>query len=97
MDPGSFFVLIVIFFVVVVPATLGIGYSILNRWLRHKERAMELMASQSAQDAAHYAAKVEKLEKRVRVLERLATDRGADLALAIEDLRVDTNDMEKTA
>ena len=66
---------------------LGVGSDMLKRWLAHKERAMELMADHTAEKAAQYASHVERLEQRMRVLERIATDRGADLALEIEDLR----------
>ena len=45
------------------------------------------MANKTAEQAAQYAAKAQKLEARVRVLERIATDRGSDLAMQIEDLR----------
>ena len=40
-----------------------------------------------AEKAAQYAAQTERLEERVRVLERIVTDRGADLAQEIEGLR----------
>lgn len=65
----------------------GIGSSMFKRWARLKERQMELAASHSAEQAAQYAAKIERLEARVGVLERIATDRGGDLALEIEKLR----------
>jgi hypothetical protein len=50
---------------------------------------MELMADKTAEQAARYAAEAERLEQRVRVLERIATHRGANLAMEIEDLRED--------
>lgn len=56
-------------------------------WLRLKERRMELEASMVAEKAAQYAAQTERLEQRVRVLERIVTDRGQDLAGEIERLR----------
>lgn len=81
-------VLIVLaFLVIVIPVVLGVGADVLKRWIAHRERTMELMASQTAEKAAQYAAQVERLEARMRVLERIATDRGADLAAEIEDLR----------
>ena len=40
-----------------------------------------------AEKAAQYAARTEQLEQRVRVLERIVTDRGADLSSQIERLR----------
>lgn len=52
-----------------------------------RERRMELEAQMVAEKAAQYAAKTDRLEERVRVLERIAVDRGADLAHEIELLR----------
>ena len=95
MDSTFVFIMILAFFVVVIPVVLGVGSDMLKRWLAHKERAMELMADQTAEKAAQYAAHVERLEQRMRVLERIATDRGADLALEIEDLRDAAPKMEK--
>jgi hypothetical protein len=48
---------------------------------------MELLASNTAEKAAQYAAHSERLEARVRVLERIATDKGAGLSAEIDDLR----------
>ena len=87
--------LLIVFFVIVVPVVLGIGGDMFKRWLRYKERALELTAAQTAEKAAQYAAHVERLEQRMRVLERIATDRGADLALEIEDLRDSAHTGEK--
>ena len=56
-------------------------------WLRLKERQMELEASMVAEKAAQYAQRTEQLEARVRVLERIVTDRGHDLVGEIEALR----------
>ena len=83
------------FFVVVSPVIFGVGSDMLKRWLKHKERTMELMASQTAEKAAQYAAHVGRLEQRMRVLERIATDRGGDLAAQIEDLRAPAPELEK--
>ena len=65
---------------------IGILASTYKRRLAFKERKLELLASQTAEKAAQYAAHTERLEARVRVLERIATDKGQDLATAIEDL-----------
>lgn len=81
--------------VVGLPVVLGVGSDMMGRWLKHKERAMELMADRTAERAAQYAAQVERLEQRMRVLERIATDRGVDLAMQIEDLRDTTSRGEK--
>ena len=72
--------------VALVAIVLGIAQDTFQTWLKHKERQMELMANKTAEQAAQYAAKAQKLEARVRVLERIATDRGSDLAMQIEDL-----------
>ena len=56
-------------------------------WLRYKQRRLEIEATMVAEKAAQYAAQTERLEQRVRVLERIATDRGVDLAGEIELLR----------
>ena len=42
---------------------------------------------QTAEKAAQYAAHNERLEQRVRVLERIVTDKGIDIAEDIEQLR----------
>jgi ABC-type phosphate transport system auxiliary subunit len=60
---------------------------IFRPWLRLKERQMELDATMVAEKAAQYAAQTERLEQRVRVLERIITDKGADLSNEIERLR----------
>jgi len=60
---------------------------ITKRQIAFKERKLELMADRTAEKAAQYAAHVERLEQRMRVLERIATDKGVDLAAQIETLR----------
>lgn len=80
----------VLFFVVVVgiPVIAGVGSDVFKRWARLKERQMELAASTAGEQAAQYAAKIERLEQRVQVLERIATDRGGELSIEIEKLRL---------
>ena len=60
-------------------------------WLKHGERLekmrIESTARVSAEKAAQYAASNKDLEDRVRVLERIVTDRGYDVATQIEALR----------
>lgn len=75
--------------VVGLPVVLGIGGDIYKRRLKFEERKLALMADRTAEKAAQYAAQVERLEQRMRVLERIATDKGTDLAAQIEDLRDD--------
>ena len=78
---------IFIFVVALVAIVMGVGNEMLGRVLKHREKQMELMADKAAEQASHYASKAEQLEDRVRVLERIATARGTDLAAEIEDLR----------
>jgi hypothetical protein len=73
--------------VIGLPTVLGISGDIYKRRLKFQERKLELTADRTAEKAAQYAAQVERLEQRMRVLERIATDRGANLAAEIEDLR----------
>ncbi|MFN3288741.1 MAG: hypothetical protein ACK40H_09850 [Sphingomonadaceae bacterium] len=79
----------VLFFAIVVgvPVVFSTLADMHKRQLRLRERQLELTAAATAEQAAQYAAKIERLEARVAVLERIATDRGADLAFEIEKLR----------
>ena len=80
---------LLIFFTIVValPVLGGFGVAIFQRWLQHKEKMSQLLAEQTAEKAAQYAAHVERIEARVRVLEQIATDRGVETAAQIEALR----------
>ncbi|MBJ6123134.1 hypothetical protein [Sphingomonas sp. BT553] len=83
-------VFLAFFFIVVgLPVILGVGGNMFSRWLKHKERMSEVITRQTAEKAAQYAAHTERLEQRVRVLERIVTDRGMDLSDEIERLRRD--------
>jgi hypothetical protein len=62
-------------------------------WTRHQRRLAESTAQMSAEKAAQYASHNRELEERVRVLERIVTDRGYDIAAQIEALR-DTRRVE---
>ncbi len=79
----------ILFFVVVVgiPVVAGVGADIFKRWLKYKERQLELTSRETAEKAAQYAAHSERLEQRVRVLERIVTDKGLEVADEIERLR----------
>jgi hypothetical protein len=65
----------------------AIGSVTINRYLRLREKQIELAAGQAAEKAARYAANGAEMEQRVRVLERIVTDRGIDIADEIERLR----------
>lgn len=86
MDKPTF---ILGFFVIVVavPVIIGVAGETFKRWLKHKERMAEVLSAQTAEKAAQYAAHTERLEQRVRVLERVITDRGIAVADEIEALR----------
>ena len=86
MDRAGF---VIAFFMIVVgvPVVMGIGGDMFKRWLKHKEKKAEALNAQTAEKAAQYAAHVERLEERVRVLERIATDRGIVVADQIDALR----------
>ncbi len=83
---------ILIAIVALVTVVAGIGSDMFQSYLKFRARQMELMADKAAEQASHYAKKAESLEQRVRVLERIAIDRGADLAAQIEHLRGDGTD-----
>ena len=85
MGPGETIALVAI--VGGLIATTILMGTIFKRIMSYKEKQLGLTADSTAEKAAQYAAHVEKLEARVRVLERIATDKGADLALQIEELR----------
>ncbi|HVM37931.1 MAG TPA: hypothetical protein VM265_06055 [Sphingomicrobium sp.] len=55
--------------------------------MKLKEKKFELEANLAAEKAAQYAASNAELEARVRVLEKIVTDGGAQTAAQIEALR----------
>ena len=75
----------------------AIGIAPFKLWLRLKERQMEAQTSLAAEKSAQYAAHVERLEARVRVLEQIATDGGVQTAAQIEALRSPRLSGEKSA
>jgi hypothetical protein len=56
-------------------------------WIKLKEKQLEAMNSLTAEKTAQYAAHTERLEQRMRVLERIITDRGIAVADEIDALR----------
>jgi len=81
----------IVFLIPILAISIGlvavIGGTIVRPWLAHKERRLEIEATMVAEKAAQYAAQTERLEQRVRVLERIITDRGVDLSDEIDRLR----------
>ena len=80
------FVLTIIIFAVGVPVVLGIGGDMFKRWLKFKEKEIDSRTSAMAGTVQAQSAQIERLEQRVRVLERIATDKGTTLASEIEAL-----------
>lgn len=60
-------------------------------WTRHQQKIAEMSvkstAAATAEKAAQYSSRVTDLEERVRVLERIVTDGGYNVATQIEALR----------
>ncbi|MDE1466159.1 hypothetical protein [Aurantiacibacter sp. D1-12] len=85
-------------FALLIPI-LGVSIPIIAIWTSHQRKMAEMKlgatAEQTAEKAAQYASKVQALEDRVQVLERIVTDRGYDVATQIEALR-DTRSVEQT-
>ena len=65
----------------------AIGIAPFKMWIRVKERQLGAQTELTAERSAQYAAHVERIEARLRVLEQIATDRGAETASQIEALR----------
>ena len=65
----------------------AIGIAPFKMWLKIKEKQIEAQSSLAAEKTAQYAAHVERIEARVRVLEQIATDSGVQTAAQIEALR----------
>jgi hypothetical protein len=67
-------------------------------WLKHRERIekmrIEATAHDSAERAAQYVSRIAEMEDRIRVLERIVTDGGYNVATQIEALR-DTRRVEQ--
>lgn len=67
----------------------AIGAGMWRRWLRVKEKQLDAQTRDTAERTAQYAAHTERLERRMRVLERIVTDKGIDVSDEIERLRDD--------
>ena len=87
MGPGEV-IAAVAFAGVLVGVLITIGTSF-QRWVAYKQRKIEVEAEALASRAklGERSDCVDLLEERVRVLERIATDRGQDIAHQIESLR----------
>jgi ABC-type phosphate transport system auxiliary subunit len=82
MGPAEVFVALI---VVGLPVILLM--IIASRHFRLREKKLEVEATLAAEKAAQYASRSVELEQRVRVLEQIVTDSGAQTAAQIEALR----------
>lgn len=73
--------------IVGVPCICWAATDIVRRVLRYKEAVHGRTSGQTAQDAAIQTAKIERLEQRMGVMERILTDRSTHLSDEIERLR----------
>ncbi|RYG79410.1 MAG: hypothetical protein EON59_16260 [Alphaproteobacteria bacterium] len=82
MDAGTLGVMIPI---------IALMIPIVALWTRHQQKMAQMnvktTAESTAERAAQYASQVTQLEDRVRVLERIVTDGGYNVATQIEALR----------
>ena len=85
MGPGETIALVAIVGGLIA-VTIMVG-TIFKRFMAYKERQLGLTADRTAEKAAQYAAQVERLEERMRVMERITTDSGVNVAQQIESLR----------
>lgn len=81
----------------IVAIIFGCTIPMVAIWTKHKEKValmqVDTTARATAEKAAQYSSKIQSLEDRVRVLERIVTDGGYDVATQIEALR-DTRRVE---
>lgn len=82
MNPGDVIALLI---TILLP-TIFLLY-VFRRWFSYKEKQLEAQARTTAERAAEYAVSNKELEQRVRVLEQIVTDSGAQTAAQIEALR----------
>lgn len=70
---------------------LALTIPIVAIWTKHQQKLAEMnvktTAESTAERAAQYASQITQLEDRVRVLERIVTDGGYNVATQIEALR----------
>lgn len=77
------------------PFLMVLGIVWIGSQKKLEEKRIAATAEASSEKAAQYASKVQQLEDRVQVLERIVTDRGYDVATQIEALR-DTRKVEES-
>jgi hypothetical protein len=65
----------------------AIGIAPFKMWLRVKEKQILSQSDLAAEKSAQYAQHMERVEARLRVVEQIVTDGGAQTAAQIEALR----------
>ncbi|MEP7131078.1 MAG: hypothetical protein ABI770_08115 [Sphingomicrobium sp.] len=66
---------------------LAIAIAPFRMWLKIKEKQIEAQTGLAAEKSAQYAQHMERFEARLRVIEQIVTDGGAQTAAKIEALR----------
>jgi ABC-type phosphate transport system auxiliary subunit len=82
IGPGQVFLALIVIGLPIMALT-----AIITRWFKLKEKRLEVDARLAAEKAAQYASRTVELEQRIRVLEQIVTDGGAQTAAQIEALR----------
>jgi len=82
MGPGEVFIALI---GISLPI-LMLGYAF-HRLFKYREKKLDAEVGLAAEKAAQYAARTNELEQRVRILEQIVTDGGAQTAAQIEALR----------
>jgi predicted ferric reductase len=65
----------------------AIGIAPFKMWMRIKEKQIDAQTNLAAEKSAQYAQHMERFEQRLRVVEQIVTDSGAQTAAQIEALR----------
>src|SRR5215470_20233630 len=82
MGPGEVMIALIVIGLPTVMLML-----VASRFFKFREKKLEIEAMNAAEKAAQYASRSTELEQRVRVLEQIVTDGGAQTAAQIEALR----------
>jgi hypothetical protein len=72
---------------VMAPFLMVVGIVWVKSRTKLEEKRITATAENSAEKAAQYASRITEMEDRIRVLERIVTDKGYDVATQIEALR----------
>ncbi|HUQ13201.1 MAG TPA: hypothetical protein VM055_02895 [Novosphingobium sp.] len=78
-------------YIAVLAIVMSLSIPFFAIWTKHRKEVMQMQVNLTAEKAAQYAASNaannRELEDRMRVLERIVTDKGYDVATQIEALR----------